>query len=472
MIDILSVKSLLNIDEDTTEEVQSPADLAVDLSKGRWLRAKHLEYISDKIAQIRDKPIRLIISMPPRHGKSELCSHYTPVWFLKEYPWKRVILASYEITFAASWGGKAKDTIESNSIGITLTRDTKAKAAWDIMNYGGGMFCTGIGGPVTGRGADLLIIDDPVKNAEEAQSPTYRQKAWEWYQSTAFTRLEPGASIIIIMTRWHDDDLVGRILEEEGENWDYIRLPAIAEPDDPLQRKEGEALWPVRYPAKELIGPLQNKKPVREVIGPYWWAALYQQRPTEETGQIFKLDWWKYYSEAPRCKRKIQIWDTAFKEKQSNDYSVCLTVGEFDKGFAILNVWRDRPEFPELERIAKNVYNRDKPNLVGVEDKASGQSLIQVLRRETKIPIKAIKAVDDKVTRAQSITGLCEAGRIWLPEEAPWLQDFLDELNAFPRGAHDDQVDSFVYAILEFKPFGTKQSITVKRKESRFKERR
>lgn len=473
MISHMAVKSLLKIsDEKVSTSEDSPADLAVRLSKGRWLRARHLEYVSEKIAQIKERPIRLIISMPPRHGKSELCSHYTPVWFLREYPWKRVILASYEYNFAAIWGGKARDTIMSNpDIGISITKDTKAKTSWNITGYGGGMFTAGVGGSITGKGADLLIIDDPVKNAAEAQSIVYREKAWEWYRSTAYTRLEPGASIIIIMTRWHDDDLVGRIIKEEGDNWDYVCLPAIAETNDPIGRSEGEALWPARFPVRELVGPLTKKKPIREIQGTYWWPALYQQRPTEAEGQVFKLDWWQYYKEPPRCKTKIQIWDTAFKEAQTADYSVCLTAGEFDKGYAVLDVWRGRPQFPELERIAKNIYVRDKPNKVGVEDKASGQSLIQVLKRHAKIPIKAIKAKDDKESRAHSITGLCEAGRIWLPEEAPWLQDFLDELSAFPRGAHDDQVDTFVYAILEFNPFKPDTKLKVQKKESRYKER-
>lgn len=470
MNEVITSRSILGVSKESNNgHYDTPADLAAQVSRGRWLRYKHLDYVAQKISQLRERPIRLILSFPPRHGKSELCSHYTPVWFLKEFPWKRVIIASYEANFAAMWGGKAKDTIEANpSLGISLTADTKAKAQWNIADFGGGMFATGVGGPVTGRGTDLLIVDDPVKNAEEAQSPVYRQKTWDWYQSTAYSRLEPGASIILIMTRWHEDDLAGRIMKEEAGNWEVIRFPAIAEPNDPLGREEGEALWPARYPVKELVGPLPSgKKPVREIVGPYWWAAMYQQRPTEVEGQIFKLDWWKYYKEVPQCKNRVQIWDTAFKEAQANDYSVCLTAGEFDKGYAILDVWRNRVEFPELERAAKNLYTRDAPNKVGVEDKASGQSLIQVLRREAKIPIKAIKAVDDKVTRAQSITGLCEAGRIWLPESAPWLQDFIDELAAFPRGAHDDQVDTFVYAILEFNPFAPQRQVTVGTKKSR-----
>ncbi len=441
--------------------LEAPAPFAERLSRGHWRRAKHLDYISDRIAKVATRPVFLMVNIPPRHGKSELISHWTPVWFLKKFPYKRVVLCSYQSGFATEWGGDAKNTMVENEeeLQLSIREDTKSKARWRVKGYGGGMVATGIGGPLTGKGGDLIIVDDPIKSYKEALSPVYRENIKQWYRSTLRTRLQPGGSIIILMTRWHEDDLCGWLLntaEEEGlpsDDWEVVNLKAIAEPTesepDPLGRTEGEALWPEMYDTPEL-----NK--LKGAVGTYWWDAEFQGKPRPEGGGIIREGWFNYFNpddfEDLKLTRYVQFWDTALKEKQVNDRSACITFAEGPKGYYVLDLWVGRPAFPELTEQAKTQYAKWAPDSVEVEDKASGISLIQQLRRDTKIPIHAVKAVDDKVSRAHSVTGILEAGRVWLPERAPWLSTFISEVTGFPTAAHDDITDAFVYGLMHYKP--------------------
>lgn len=450
-----------------TDWLLSPAHTAVHLSRGKWWRAPHLDLIADDLAQMEHGPIFRIYTVPPRHGKSELISHWTPVWFLRKWPNKRVILASYQAGFAADWGGACKTTILENEadLGLLISSDTKAKSKWSIQGYGGGMTATGVGGPLTGRGGDLLIIDDPIKSQKEAMSETYRESLKQWYRATFRTRAQPRASIILLMTRWHEDDLAGWLISEsEAEEsdlphdpWKVINLPAFAEEDDALGREEGEPLWPEMYDKDALLQ-------TREAIGPYWWSAEYQGAPRPEGGAIIKEAWFQYYSqdedpllnEDIKIQRCLQMWDTAFKKDQTNDRSACCTWVETRRGYFLSDVWFGRPEFPELVEIVRSLYNRYVPDSLNVEDKASGQSLIQQLRRDTKLPIRAIKAVDDKVIRVNSISGIVEAGRVFLPARAPWLSEFLREVCSFPAAVHDDITDAFAYGLMLLRPMRTR----------------
>jgi predicted phage terminase large subunit-like protein len=317
---------------------------------------------------------------------------------------------------------------------MKLSKDRTAVDDWETEE-GGGLRAVGVGAGVTGMGANWIFIDDPVKNREEANSETYREKCWDWYTDDLYTRLEPGGKIVLIMTRWHEDDLAGRILaSEDGPNWTVINLPALAEKDDPLGRKEGEALCPERYDEEAL----QN---IRRVMGASF-QALYQQRPSAEEGDIFKREWWQYYKEAPKLKWIIQSWDTAFKKGAENDYSVCHTWGVSDNGFYLLDRWKEKVEFPTLKRTVVSLANKWHPRAILIEDKASGQSLIQELKTNTTLPVLAIPVDSDKVTRAHAVTPSVEAGNCYLPEDAPWLQDFIDEFATFPNGSHDDEVDA------------------------------
>ena len=428
-----------------------PADCAATLSEGLWYLAPHLELISDKIAEMRDHPIHLIITLPPRHGKSELCSHWTPVWFLNEWPTSKVIFASYEAQFAAYWGRKARNGIQDNEdkLNIRVSMDSSAAAHWELKS-GGGMWTAGVGGPITGKGANLLIIDDPIKNYAEAYSPVYREAVDQWYQTTAYTRLEPRASIIIIMTRWHTDDIVGRITSREPDKWDIVNLPAIAELDDQLGRKEGQALWPERYDVESL-------QDIAEAVGGKEgrnWLSLYQQRPVKEGGNIFKDHWWATHKDTPQLEMVGQYWDTAFKKSAKTDYSVCVTLGRHARGICVLDIWRGKVEFPELLRQVNAQFGLWKPNILKCEDAASGTPLIQTLTRDTSLPIIPITPIGSKEIRANQITGIVEAGRVSLPEQAEWLAIFLEELTTFPAGVHDDIVDAFVEGIADIWDYG------------------
>lgn len=224
----------------------------------------------------------LMVMMPPRHGKSETTSYYTPAWVIENNHHARVILASYEADFAASWGRKVRNLLENNKheLSVRIAGDSSAAERWHTTE-GGGMFTAGVGGPITGKGGDVLILDDPIKNAEQAYSATYRDKVWDWWGSTFLTRREPGASVIMVLTRWHDDDIAGRVLKENGDDWDVLRFPAIAEGADELGRQAGDALWPGRYNAERLAS-------MRRQVGNYVWGALYQQTPPNlEGGAVY-----------------------------------------------------------------------------------------------------------------------------------------------------------------------------------------
>jgi hypothetical protein len=297
--------------------------MANNLSRGRWILTRHLIKLSELLVDLAARRIyRLIIEMPPRHGKSEMVSHWFPVWYLNKFNQHKIILASYEADFAESWGRKVRDSIQENrsSLDVKLGSAVLAARHWETTQEGG-MVTAGVGGPITGKGADLLVMDDPVKNAEEAYSPTYQEKIWDWWRSTAYTRLEPGGVAAIMMTRWHKKDLVGRIIEEMeggGERWTILRLPALAELGDPLGRSPGRALWPGRFDREALIN-------IKDTIGSTFWSALYQQSPTDKEGAMFRREWFKVVDEAPADVIPARFWDlastdpTQIKRKRTSD---------------------------------------------------------------------------------------------------------------------------------------------------------
>jgi len=425
-----------------------PAAFAWLASRGQWQLAPHLDLLAERLLDVaQGKLKRLLIQMPPRHGKSEFASAHFPAWYLGTFPDRRVILASYEHDFAASWGAKARDRFAEwapHLWRLWLRKDKQAADDWGITGHAGGMVCAGVGGPITGRGADLLIVDDPVKSAEEANSETYRQRAWDWYRATAYTRLEPQGALILIMTRWHEDDLAGRILAEAGSNgerWEAIRLPALADGDDVLGRAEGEPLWPERYPAQALAE-------IRQSIGSYWWEALYQQRPAPPEGALFRRSWWQYYDVAPD---DLQEWwlsvDCAFKATEDSSYVVIQAWGRRWAELYLLDQWRQRADFVQtLEAIQAMAGRWPQATLKLVEDKANGPAVISMLQR--RVPgLVPVQPQGGKLSRAQAILPLVEAGNVRLPRSASWLGDFLAECDVFPVGAHDDQVDAMSQAL-------------------------
>jgi predicted phage terminase large subunit-like protein len=392
---------------------------------------RQTEYIVKHIQKMLDGEIdKLMIFMPPRHTKSETVTVRLPAYILEHDDTQRIILGAYNQTLAKKFSRKTRKIAASR---MKLSKERTAVEDWETETFGG-LRAAGVGCGVTGMGANWVIIDDPVKNREEANSETYREKCWDWYTDDLYTRLEPKAKIILIMTRWHEDDLAGRILaSEDGPNWTVINLPALAEKDDPLGREEGEALCPERYDVAAL-----NK--IRLVMGASF-QALYQQRPSAEEGEIFKREWWKTYREVPKLKWVVLSWDTAFKAKQENDYCACGVWGYDGINHYLLDRWKQKVNYPELKRTAKALAQKWGPRAVLIEDKASGQSLIQELQVETSMPVVAIGVDTDKVTRAHAVTPTIEAGKVYLPESAPWLQDYIDEMASFPNGVNDDDVD-------------------------------
>lgn len=435
---------------------KTPASLAVIASKYQWEPAEHLLLLDNLLVQASLGEIKnLMIFMPPRHGKSELTSKYYPAWFLGNFPDKRVILTSYEADFAATWGYKARSILQelgSSLFSIEVSQRSAARDRWEIKGHTGGMQTAGVGGAITGKGADMLIIDDPVKNAEEAQSKTYRDKTYDWYRSTAYTRLEPGGTVIIIQTRWHEDDLSGRLLKEEPEKWTVISLPAIAEEGDSLGREPGTALFPSRYDVEAL-------QEIKRTLGPYWFNALYQQRPREVAGSIFKRQFFKYATLTgdlldlggekkfilPMC-RVFQTCDPAASTKTTADYFVLGTWAQTpNNDLVLLDILRTRLEGPDQVNLFKQQYARWKPAFQAVESAGVGKTLYQMLVREG-LPVKELKADTDKLTRALPAAARMEAGTIYFLQGASWLHEVEEELLSFPNGAHDDQVDVLSYA--------------------------
>jgi predicted phage terminase large subunit-like protein len=387
---------------------------------------------------------RVIIAMPPRHGKSLVTSQLFPAWFLGRNPTRSIIAASYGQELASDFGRRVRN-FASERLHCTVFADCIIADDSDSVHrfhttLGGAYYAVGAGGPITGRGADLLLIDDPIKSREDANSPTFRRSLQSWYEHVAYTRLEPGGAIVLIQTRWHQDDLAGWLLREHAsEGWKVISMPALAEIIDDW-RVEGDALWSERFSLETLAR-------IREAIGTSAWTSLYQQRPTAEEGNIFRKDWFRTYGGPIEVSRTIFSLDCAFKAGKENDFSVIAVVSEAKNGFYLRLISRGRWEFPQLKRQAVALADIWRPNAVLIEDAASGQSLIQALKSETRLPILPVKPQGDKVSRAHAVSPLVESGRVCIPDSAPWLADFLQEVTSFPAAPHDDQVDAFTQAL-------------------------
>jgi predicted phage terminase large subunit-like protein len=409
--------------------------------------AHHHELIVSRLEAVeRGEISRLMIFLPPRHGKSLLTSTIFPAWFLGRHPERHLIFASYGQELSDDFGRQVRNLIADplhRAIfpGCSLSDDSTAAHRFNTVR-GGAYFAVGRGGPITGRGANLVVIDDPLKDYAEANSETVRRALYDWYGSVVYTRLAPNGAIVLVQTRWHQDDLAGRLLANNyGDDWEVLSLPAIAEHDESF-RREGEALWPRRFGLVEL-------DKIRNAVGGRAWASLYQQRPAAAEGVIFKRNYWQFYRPplTVALNRIVQSYDTAFKKGTENDFSVCGTWGVADNGYYLLHLWRGRVEFPELKRVLVSLAELWKPNTILVEDRASGQSLIQELKNFTALPILPVKVDSDKQTRAQAVTPLMEAGKIFLPESAPWVSDYIEEMASFPNGIYDDVVDATTQAL-------------------------
>ena len=402
---------------------------------------------------------RLIINMPPRHTKSEFASYLLPSWFLGKFPGKKVIQTSHTAELAVGFGRKVRNLVDSevyNSIfpELSLQADSKAAGRWNTSK-GGDYFAIGVGGAVTGKGADLLIIDDPHSEQEAALAavnPDIYDKVYEWYTSGPRQRLQPGGAIVIVMTRWAQRDLTGQVLKNaalRGEtDWEVIEFPAIM--------PSGTPLWPEFWSLEEL-------EALHEELPNAKWQAQYQQNPVGNESAIVKRDWWKIWEgeRPPKCEYILQTWDTAFEKHQRADFSAGTTWGVFYNeedndapNIILLNTYKKRVEFPELKRDVLAEYKEWEPDGLLIEKKASGAPLIYDLRA-MGIPVQEYTPSkgQDKIARLNSVSDIIASGKVWVPQTR-WAEELMDEVAAFPSGEHDDLVDATTLALMRFRQGG------------------
>lgn len=428
-----------------------------------FIAGEHHQVMANAFERVaRGELKRLIINMPPRHTKSEFASYLFPAWYLGQYPEKKIIQTAHTAELAVGFGRKVRNLIGQEDFqtvfpGISLSSDSKAAGRWNT-NKRGDYFAIGVGGAVTGKGADVLVIDDPHSEQEAqmgAYNPEVYDRVYEWYTSGPRQRLQPGGAIIIVMTRWSTRDLTGQIIknstQREGSGeWEVIELPAIL--------PSGKALWPEFWELEELEA-LKAELPVSK------WSAQYQQDPTSEEGALIKREWWREWEHEapPQCEAIIQSWDTAFLKTQRSDYSACTTWGIFhhpdDEGVTrpnliLLDAYKEKLEFPDLKRAAYDKYWEWEPDQMVVEKKASGAPLIFELRA-MGIPVTEFTPSrgQDKIARVNAVTDLFASGVIWTPNKR-WADELIEECAAFPSGDHDDLVDSTTQALLRFRQGG------------------
>lgn len=423
-----------------------PAWYATAASGGKWKCPPHLLYAARALDRVRRGECkRLMIFMPPRHGKSELVSKHFPAFLLRENPQRRILLCSYESDFAAFWGDRARDSWVAGGEAFRVSTSlSSSRSNWWVTPEGGYMATAGVGGAITGKGADVAIIDDPVKNAADAYSATQRENAWNWYLSTFATRLEPGGAIIIMMTRWHHDDLAGRLLRNQPGEWEVIRFPAIATEADVLGRKPGEALWPARYdvPALERI----RESSVR------WWSALYQQTPLEAEGAVASREWFPVVDRVPTDQGHVdwtRAWDLAATVSGKADWLVGTKIAKCGGKVYVANVDRSRTAAADvIPRIARVAAQDGRECNVVVEEEGGGSGKItsaHIAAQLAGFRVKFIRPNKDKVFRALPFLDQAKAGNVFLVR-GNWNDAFLDEVDTFPNGEHDDQVDTGGYA--------------------------
>ncbi len=423
-----------------------------------FIEGSHHRHIAEKFNKLATGEInRLIINMPPRHTKSEFASYLLPAWMVGRDPKLKIIQATHTGELAVRFGRKAKNLIDSEDytkiFKTRLQEDSKAAGRWETAQ-GGEYFAAGVGGAITGRGADLLIIDDP-HSEQDALSPTALESAYEWYTSGPRQRLQPGGKIVLVMTRWSNKDLTGKLIQNQKEakadQWHVVEFPAIMDHGS----KNAKPVWPEYWNLDELEG-------VQATLPTGKWNAQWMQNPTAEEGAILKREWWmKYTSEdIPQLQHVIQSYDTAFLKKETADYSAITTWGVFypnedsPASLILLDAIKGRYEFPELRRLALEQYDYWKPETVIVEAKASGLPLTYELRK-MDIPVVNFSPSkgNDKHARVNAVAPLFESGMIYAPEQK-FADDVIEECAAFPYGDHDDLVDSTTQAIMRFRQGG------------------
>ena len=426
-----------------------------------WVHKEICRELDEFLQAVAEKKApRLMITMPPRHGKSEIASRRFPAYALGRYPDLSIIATSYSADLASRMNRDVQRTIDSEEYRV-LFPDTRLPSPkegirtsdfFEIANRRGVYRSAGVGGGITGMGGDIILIDDPFKDRASADSPTIRENIWDWYTSTLYTRLAPGGGLIIINTRWHTDDLSGRLLAdaeaETGDKWRVVNFPAIAEADEE-HRKAGEALHPDRYPLEQL-------RKIQTAIGSRDWEALYQQHPTPEGGTIFKSSWLRYWTPSTLPERfdtVILSWDMTFKDTDGADFVVGQVWGRVKGNFYLLDQHRERMGFvATLAAFKAQAAKWPQAGRKLVEDKANGPAVIDTLK-SSMWGILPVEPDGSKIARAHAVTAMWESGNVYLPDPQafPWVAQFITELTQFPSVAHDDQVDAMTQALRFFK---------------------
>ena len=430
--------------------------------EGRWIPARHLVYVCNIVQEfLEDKMDEkiLILQLPPQHGKSQSVTETLPSWYLGKFPTHRVICASYGDDLATRFGRRNKEKIErfgKKLFGIEVSKKVSAATEFELTNNVGGMISRGIMAGITGQAGNLILVDDPVKNRQEADLASYRDRVWEEWLNSLKTRLSANGKIIIIMTRWHEDDLAGRVIKEEKGNVRVINLPCEAEENDPLGRSIGDALFPEIGKDKKWLEKFKLSYSTAE--GTRAWSALFQGRPSSLEGNMLKRHWWKFYDKVPQnLEYQLQSWDCTFKDSDGTDRVSGQVWGIRGADIFLLDRVKDRMDFvTTIQAIEAMSKKWPETGTKLIEDKANGPAVISMLRHKIGGLI-AINPKGSKIARTSAVSPLIEAGNVYLPsvDIAPWINDFIEECAAFPNGAFDDDVDSmsqalsrFIYAII------------------------
>lgn len=438
----------------------TPGELARYLDP-RTKQTPALDLIDEKLVEAFEKPdSRLIISMPPQEGKSQRASRRFPLWCLLQNPDLRIAITSYESRIAERWGRTVRDDIRQNpSLGLFISDVIGSQKEWELKDSDGGMYSAGVGGALTGRPVDMLLIDDPVKGREQADSPTIREKTWDWWTDTALSRLAPGAPVILILTRWHSDDLAGRLITEAPEEWEVVNIPAEAETDDdPLGRQPGEFMVSARG---RSVAQWEARK---RSSGPKTWASLYQGRPSPEEGDVFPRDWPTYNHQIAHVKSDgihrvpgmgrdeyelIQSWDLTFKDTKGSDFVVGQVWLRIGADVFLLDQVRDRMNFNDSVRAIRAMTAKwPQAHAKLVEDKANGPAVISAL--SGKIPgLIPVEPEGSKYARASAVSPFVHAGNVRLPESRllPNVMELIQEARDFPNAPNDDTVDAMSQAL-------------------------
>lgn len=444
------------------------SDYVEYVHEGRWIKGKAVSYICKEVQQFIEADTGhafdiLVLSVPPQHGKSMTITETLPSWYLGKNPTKRIIEASYSEDFAQLFGrrnlrkikqfGKAIFGIELGSI----ANNTE----FELDNGVGGMISRGILSGVTGRPADLMIIDDPVKNRQEADSKTYRDRIWAEWNDSFKSRLAYGAKVIIIQTRWHEDDFAGRIIKNE-KHVTVINLKCEADEHDVLGRKKGQALCPEIGKGDNWLKDFKSSFTTKE--GSRTWNALYQGEPTPDEGNIFKRKWFKYYKELPNMPYKLISVDATFKDEEDSDFVAIQVWGKRNADFYLIERIKEHLNFPATLQAIRQLKNKHKDaSATLIEDKANGSAIIQVLYKEFSGVIP-VKPEGGKISRANAVSPSIESGNVYLPENEAWVHDYLLEMVSFPNAEHDDEVDCTTQALNRLRSITAKE-ITEEQKE-------